>query len=354
MTPEDNQSSQIGMVRASAAAVAPRNGNLSRVRALRFQTPGFDMGVWREIAELGWIGIALPEDQGGVGFGMGEAVALTEELGRGLTPEPLIAASFSAGLLAAAGQAELLGDLLVGKKLVSTSWAAAADAMVPPQQGERNRLAPMAGAANVYLLPEEVGGELRLRLVLADDVETLQEPLQDGGFAASIIVPPGAGRTLPGDFRPAFAKAYDQAVLATSSYLLGLSERAFEITLEYLKIRRQFDQPLAAFQALQHRVVDMKIQLTLCRASVEGAAATLDAGADDTARALVVSRAKARAAETTLLVAREAIQLHGAIGYTDEYDIGLFVRKAMVVANQYGSAASHRRRYVGLLGDTAA
>ena len=73
MTTDDTQSSQISMVRASAAAVAPRDGNLARIRALRFQTPGFDMGVWREIAELGWIGMALSEEQGGVGFGMGEA-----------------------------------------------------------------------------------------------------------------------------------------------------------------------------------------------------------------------------------------------------------------------------------------
>ena len=354
MTTDDTQSSQISMVRASAAAVAPRDGNLARIRALRFEKPGFEMGVWREIAELGWIGMALSEEQGGVGFGMGEAVALAEELGRGLTPEPLIAASFSANLLAAAGETELLADLLVGKTLVSTAWAATADAMGPPPSGAHRRFAPMAGAASAYLLPEEVGDDLLLRLVQAGDVETREEPLQDGGFAASITIPPGAGRALSGDFRCAFAQAYDQAVLATSGYLLGLSERAFEITLEYLKIRRQFDQPLAAFQALQHRVVDMKIQLTLCRASVEGAAASLDAGADGTARALAVSRAKARAADTALLVAREVIQLHGAIGYTDEYDIGLFVRKAMVVANHYGSSASHRRRYAERLGDSAA
>ncbi len=135
MMPEDSRSSQVAMVRASAAAVAPRNGDLSRIRALRFKQPDFDPDVWRDMAELGWIGIALPEEQGGIGFGMSETVALAEELGRGLAPEPLVSAALSAGLLAAAGETEILTQLLVGKTLVSTAWAGRPDAMTPPQRG---------------------------------------------------------------------------------------------------------------------------------------------------------------------------------------------------------------------------
>ncbi len=212
----------------------------------------------------------------------------------------------------------------------------------------------MSGLAEIYLLPEFDANGLVVRLVQKSEVTFHLEALQDGGLATTIEAPDDSGRLLTGDVGPAFAKAFDEAALATSAYLLGVSERAFEMTLDYLKVRRQFDQSLAAFQALQHRMVDMKIQLTLCRASVEGAAAALDAGVDSTARALAVSRAKSRAADTAMLVAREAIQLHGAIGYTDEYDVGLFVRKAMVVANQYGTAAAHRSRYAALVGDLAA
>jgi alkylation response protein AidB-like acyl-CoA dehydrogenase len=124
-------------------------------------------------------------------------------------------------------------------------------------------------------------------------------------------------------------------------------ERAFSMTLDYLRTRQQFGRPIGSFQGLQHRAVDLKIQVALTRASVESAAATLDSlPADAVApRQAAVSRAKARAAQAALLVARQAVQLHGAIGYTDEYDVGLFLRKAMVTANQFGSAALHRRRF---------
>ncbi len=150
------------------------------------------------------------------------------------------------------------------------------------------------------------------------------------------------------DVASEIARALDEAALGTAAYLLGVAERAFEITLDYLKQRRQFGQVLASFQALQHRAADMKIQLTLTRASVEGAALELDAGVAPARRAAVVSRAKARAADTAILVGREAIQMHGAIGYADECDIGLFTRKAMTVANEFGSAMAHRRRFMRL------
>ncbi|MBV8911856.1 MAG: acyl-CoA dehydrogenase, partial [Acetobacteraceae bacterium] len=100
---------------------------------------------------------------------------------------------------------------------------------------------------------------------------------------------------------------------------------------------------------LQHRAADMKIQLTLARASIEEAADDLERDVDPVRRAMGVSRAKARAADTAVLVGREAIQMHGAIGWADECDIGLFTRKALVVANQFGSAMSHRSRFSRLL-----
>ena len=144
--------------------------------------------------------------------------------------------------------------------------------------------------------------------------------------------------------------ALDEAALATSAYLLGVMQRAFEITLDYLRIRRQFDRPIGSFQALQHRCADMKIQIELTRASVASAAMALDAVQHDPSagadiRRAKVSAAKARASDAAMLVTREAIQMHGAIGYTDEADIGLFLRKSMTLAGLYGSAAVHRRRY---------
>lgn len=127
---------------------------------------------------------------------------------------------------------------------------------------------------------------------------------------------------------------------------LGTMERAFAMTLDYLRARQQFGRTIGSFQALQHRAVDLRIAIALTRASVEAAAMTLDGGQALAECQAAVSRAKARAAEAALLLTRAAVQLHGAIGYTDEYNVGLCMRKAMVLANAFGSAAAHRRRFM--------
>ena len=125
-------------------------------------------------------------------------------------------------------------------------------------------------------------------------------------------------------------------------------DAALARTLDYLHTRTQFGVPIGSFQSLQHRAVDVKLQIALTRASVEEAATVLDRGAAAPARAAAVSRAKARASEAAMLVTRHAIQLHGGVGYTDEHDIGLYLRKAMVVAPSCGMAAAHRARWAEL------
>ncbi|MGI4943401.1 MAG: acyl-CoA dehydrogenase family protein [Janthinobacterium lividum] len=346
---------RIRMTRDSAAAVAPRDGDLRRVRAQRHAAPGFDRAMWRQMAELGWIGLRLPEEAGGAGMGMAESVALYEELGAGLVPEPLVAASLAAAALAATPDPSLLADVLAGDVLVPLAWQGGRDA-IGLSDGPAGVLhhVPMAGAADHLLLPVREGG--RTRLLLLDPAEAEATPAwrQDGTVVATLRVSAGVGRVLAEDVGEALDRALDEATLGTAAYLLGVAERAFAITLDYLRQRRQFGQPLAAFQALQHRAADMKIQLTLTRASVEGAADELDAGATPVRRAAAVSRAKARAADTALLVGREAIQMHGAIGYADACDIGLFTRKAMALANEHGSAMAHRARFARLADELAA
>ena len=351
---DDGRIEIVRMIRDSASAIAPRGGPLDRVRALRFTNPGFDGAVWRQMAELGWIGLRLPEAKGGSGLGMLESVALYEELGRGLVPEPLIAGSLAAAMLAATAEDTLLQNVLAGGSVVAFAWQGRADGIDPEADPSVTRLFVPVFGADAILLPAREAGGVCLRLLPAGDADLALVPQQDGSTVANLRMPTNAGQTVSGDVGDALAKALDEAALGTAGYLLGVAERAFEITLDYLKQRSQFGQALAAFQALQHRAADMKIHLTLTRASVQGAAAELDAGADPRRRSVAVSRAKARAADTAMLVGREAIQMHGAIGYADECDIGLFTRKAMVVANQYGSAMAHRRRYASMADDLTA
>jgi len=339
----------VRMTRDSAGAIAPRDGGLGRVRGLRYTKPGFDRDVWRQMAELGWIGLRLPEESGGAGMGMSESVALYEELGRGLVPEPLIAGSLAASVLAGTSDGVLLAGVLTGDVLVVLAWQSTPDAAgLMEGKADRRVHVPMAGAAGHVLVPVREDGRTRLLLLGADEAEATLMTRQDGSTVATLRIPAGAGRVIATDLGDAIDRALDEAALGTAAYLLGVAERAFAITLDYLKQRKQFGQPLAAFQALQHRAADIKIQLTLARASVEGAAIELDMGAGPRRRAAVVSRAKARTADAAMLVGREAVQMHGAIGYADEHDIGLFTRRAMAVANEFGSALAHRRRFAAL------
>lgn len=346
---EQERAESVRMIRDSAAAVAPRDGDFSRIRALRYQDPGFDRAVWREMGDLGWIGLRLPEEAGGIGLGVTEACALAEELGRGLVPEPLIAGALSAALLTAAEgvDGKILRRLLTGSVYAATAWQSAPDGLAPSSGREAARLfIPMARGAEMLLVPVREDGGLVLYAVDPAGQDVTMLGTQDGGNVGAFTPDLSGATRLEGDVGAALERALDDAALTTAAYLLGAMEEAFEMTLGYLRTRHQFDRPLGSFQALQHRAADLKIEIALTRASLEAAAIEIDEGAEDARRRAAVSRAKARAAEAAMRVTREAVQLHGAIGYTDEFDIGLFVRKAMTLANDYGSAAWHRRRFM--------
>jgi alkylation response protein AidB-like acyl-CoA dehydrogenase len=346
---EDGRAESIRMIRDSAAAVAPPGGDLKRVRDLRFQDPGFDAGLFRQMGEMGWIGLRVPEAMGGAGLGVGEMCALAEELGRGLVPEPLLPAVLSAQLLAMAGGKGALPVLLAGEVVVLTAWQERADTLeVPGTPDAPRRFLPMASGADFFLLPVRKGGKLALYELPAARCTPVIERTQDGGNFGTITPNMAEATKLADDVSEALTEALDEAALVSAAYLLGGMERAFAMTLDYLRQRKQFGRIIGTFQALQHRAADLKMQVALTRASIEAAAAALDAGATGDARRAAVSRAKARAAEASLLVQRQCIQLHGGIGYTDEYDVGLYLRKAMVMANQYGSATLHRRRFMAV------
>ncbi len=349
-TLSDARMEQVRMVRDSVAAVAPPGGSLRRVRALRFSQPGFDRAVWDTMCGMGWPGLRVPEADGGAGFGMAELCAVAEELGQALAPEPFVAAALAARLLSGAA----LAAQLSGERLVLPAWQERPGALGPGTEtawhGDRltgrKTFIPMAAGADAFLVL--VGDGAALVPADASGVTLTTDATQDGGHygtltldgarAERLTLPPGAA-----------AQALEEATLATAAMLLGLTERAFALTLDYLRTRKQFGKPIGSFQALQHRAADLKIQLALTRASIDAAAATLDTDAAEPARQAAVSRAKARATDTALRVTREAIQLHGGIGYTDEADIGLFLRRVMVLANQHGPAAIHRARYARVL-----
>ncbi len=340
------QAENVRMLRDSAAAVVPAGTGLGRIRALRFGLPGIDRDVWAQMAGMGWLGLLVPEERGGAGLGMVEACALAEVLGEGLLPEPLALAVAIAPVL----PHEVLDRVLAGTSIVLPAWQEGADTVEPGgttvlaggRLSGRKLFIPMAAAADAFLV--SAGPDMALVEAGAAGVTLHTVQTQDGGHYGTLVLQDVACRKLDGSL----AEAVEAATLLTAAGLLGIMERSFAITLDYLRTRKQFGRPIGSFQALQHRAANLTLQVALTRASVEAAAALLDRDADPTRRRAAVSRAKARAAEAALLVTREAIQMHGGVGYTDEYDVGLFLRRAMVLANQFGSARLHRARFAAL------
>ena len=209
----------------------------------------------------------------------------------------------------------------------------------------RKMFVPMAVGADAFLVT--VKGGLALVERGAPGVHVVSTEAQDGGNFATVTFDGAPGTAVDGSA----SEAVEVAALATSAYLLGAMDRVFGITMDYLKTREQFGRKIGSFQALQHRSADLLIQLSLTRATVAAAARTWDGSDDPRERAVAVSRAKARASEAASIVTRGCIQLHGGIGYTDAADPGLFLRKMMVMAPMFGSAALHRARYQAMAPD---
>lgn len=336
----------IRMIQESARAVVPVDLNLPRVRELRFSGE-FEPAVYRTMAEMGWLVLRVPEETGGLGLGMREQCALAEVLGSGIVPEPFIGGSLACQLL----QQRLPESAVTGERIILGAWQDKPNRLDWKHgayiEGDRlsgkKVLVPGAAGADAFAVPTPQGIAIVEREAPGLNVEF--QTTQDGGQMGLLRFD-----AVPVDIVPAedVDTAIEEATLTMAAYLLGLAESAFAITLEYLKLRKQFERPIGSFQALQHRAVDMKIQLSLARASVSSAAAAIDNGATGIDLAACVSQAKVRTVETAHLVSREAIQMHGAIGYTDESDIGLFVRKAMSFGALFGSASLHRSRYAKL------
>jgi len=299
------------------------------------------------MAELGWIGLRVAEAAGGSGLGIAEFCTLAEALGAGLTPEPLTEAALAAALL----PAELAGPVLSGTQIVLPAWQeapnsldiAGASRLIAGRVTGRKTFIPMGAGADAFLVATSDG----LALIARDapGVSLAVTKTQDGGHYATLTLHDAPGQPIAGNMDALI----EEAALATACSLLGLMERAFAITLDYLKTRVQFGRKIGSFQALQHRAVDLQIQIALTRASIDAAIAVNEqADAPWPVKQAAISQAKARASDAAMNVTRAAIQLHGGIGYTDEYEIGLYLRKAMVLSARYGNAALHRDRFRAL------
>lgn len=343
----EEREERVRMIRDSAASMVARHGGVRRAREVRYGDAGMDRDVWRDICEAGLLGLRIAEARGGSGLGMVESVALQEELGRHLVPEPLLDAALVAELL----DGEEGDALLAGERLTLPAGLGGRAGAGLPRVESGGLVGEVAGvmlarAADDFLVATD-DGALALVDAGAEGLTIDAELLQDGSHLGRLKLR-GAPlrRRLGGD---GVACARDAAALGCAAYLVGVMQGAFDLTLDYLKVRRQFGRHIGGFQGLQHRAVDMKIQMELARAMVQAAASAMDRGLDGALVARRIATARVKASTAALTVTREAIQMHGGIGYTDEADVGLYLRKVMTLLNRFGSVDEHRRRYASLM-----
>lgn len=361
-------------LRDSVADFVTRGTDIARVRSLRGTPTEYDREVWRKMAELGWLGVLIPEQYGGLGLGMAEMAIVAEGLARALTPEPLTAAAVLAGGVLQDGdseilKSELLPGLVAGEVLPVVAWqekpgtldvTVITTAATPFEGGFRlngeKRFISGAACADGYIVSANTPQGLELFWIArnAPGVELGLEPLADGRqfgvlrLSAAVVA---ADRSVAGaaTARNVLEKALDHATVIAGAELCGVMGRALDMSVDYMKTRVQFGRPIGSFQSLQHRSVDLYIQQQICSAVLDEALHALDQNPDSAARAALASRVKARCSDAGLRITREAIQIHGAIGFTDEYDVGLYLKRAMVLAAWLGNAQQHRRRYAQLV-----
>jgi alkylation response protein AidB-like acyl-CoA dehydrogenase len=348
------------------AAAAFAKPDSKRIRALRGSGPGFDINIWRQMAEQGWFSVLVPEDAGGLGLRLDAAATIAERLGFAIYPEPFVAAGVLTTLVLTRGDnpalaAPLLEGVMAGERVVTVAWQNDAGDLSGAAAGVSERGGVLEGscrfvrvaAADVFVVGAR--GQDGLSLYALEraraGLSVGCEATADGGSNARLAlqgvrVTPADRVASPVCAAAALGYATDAALLCSAAELVGIMERVLELTFEYLRTRKQFGKAIGSFQALQHRAVDIWIQKEVSKAALAAALRRFDAdGATPRDRAMAASSAKSRAADAAMLVCKQAVQLHGAIGFTDEYDLSLYFNRALVLCAWLGNGAAHRRRF---------
>jgi alkylation response protein AidB-like acyl-CoA dehydrogenase len=306
-----------------------------KVRELAESDSPYDDAIWSEMCDLGWPGIAVAEEYGGLGLGAVELVILLEQMGYALAPAPLIANAFAGALISQAGSDEQKQRWLPG---IASGEARGAAAFTPDDE-------PLVGAAGgaAVLVLNELGSGEGGRIVGAGEAELERVPLIDT-TRAYFRVRAAGGDPLPGDVAP----AVDAGTVALAAESVGVAQRALDMAVAYAKEREQFGRPIGAYQAVSHRLADMLWDVEEARSLTYYAAWCADAQPDSLP--LAASMAKARAADAANAVTHSAIQTLGGIGFTWEHDIHFFLKRARVSSQLLGTAGQHRSRVAALAG----
>ena len=337
----------------------------------------YDEKIWQEMVSLGWSGILVPEEYGGSNFGVAGISSILEELGRTLTPSPLFSTAVVGVSLIKYANDDLKKEIL--PKVVSEGLRICFaleesnhhDPLKTSCKAEKNGKTYKISGEKTFV----IDGGFSDKIVIAcrtsgeeGSKEGLSLFILDSGLEGLTVMP-----TKMVDSRNAANMKFDNVTVseemligeegsayeiidsvldisraAISAEMLGGALQAYEITLDYLKEREQFGSKIGSFQALQHRAAIMFSELELCKSCVIESITSFDEGGNDSER--LASLSKAKIGEVFHLVSNESVQMHGGIGVTDEYDIGLYLKRARVAEQIFGNSDFHKNRYAELTG----
>jgi alkylation response protein AidB-like acyl-CoA dehydrogenase len=331
---------------------------------------GFDRAVWNELAELGLTSLYIAEEHGGAGLSPVEGMVVLEELGRGMVLEPLAHALIAGGVLQGYGPSALQQDWL--------PRVASGEAMVVlahVERGARYRLdrcdttarpqgdawaitgaksiVPAGDQADAWLVPARVEGRVALFLVerSASGATARGYLTQDGSRAAEVTLRDTPARLITVDGLTALEHAVDIGIASLCAEAVGTMDKTLALTVDYMNTRKQFGVVISSFQALRHRVADMKMQLELARSMSYYATLKLNAPADERRRAL--ARAKFQLGQSMRFVGQQSVQLHGGIGVTDEYIGSHYFKRLTQLEMTFGDTLHHLGEVSARMQDTA-
>jgi alkylation response protein AidB-like acyl-CoA dehydrogenase len=362
------------LLRAEVRKFLDQNAPLEQVRKIALTPEGFDRSLWDRMGELGWIGLTLPEVHGGVGLDFVTFVVLAEETGRSLFPSPLLSTVIAARAIELAGseaqQARWLPAIADGSKIATLALLEESDSLDPPgltlrgkPEGDgfvlsgRKTIVADAGCADLFVVAFRTGTE-------PDAVSLAVLERDAGGLAAEswpvmdltkrsgqlvlddVRVPAEAVLGAPGEGAGTIRDLVDLGATLVAAEAVGAAEAALSITTGFAKEREQFDSKIGRFQGVKHPLAEMYVDVESFKSLVYWAAWCLD-NVDEQGRVEVsraASRAKAYAAEAFARIGIDGVQLHGGVGYTDEYDIQLYLKRSKWVRPAFGDSDYHYDR----------
>jgi len=357
------------MLKDAARDFLQERSPVSQLRELRDSGnhEGFSRDLWAEMVEMGWSAILIPEKYDGLGYGYTGMGIVLEQCGRTLTSSPLLGtATIGVAAIANYGSEQQCDSILravaVGEHLLALACDESgqhdpeqvATEVTETETGyciNGRKIAVLDGhIADTFIVSAYTGKGISLFLVPVDSsgVSIEQYPQLDTHFAANVNfdhVDVGRDQLLgqSNDGRAMLENILDVGRIGASAEMLGIAQEAFERTMEYLKERKQFGVLIGTFQSLQHRAAHLFGEIEMCKSLVIKALQELDENSEENAE--TASLTKAKLCETSHLVTTEAIQMHGGIGMTDEFDIGFFLKRCQILESLYGDRYYHLDRF---------